>query len=64
MVGYNDEFKEKVRNANDIVDVVSQYLPLKEVEGIILEYAHSILKNLLLFLFHQIDNIFIVLVAT
>ncbi len=29
MIGYNDEFKEKVRSANDIVDVVSQYLPLK-----------------------------------
>lgn len=29
MIGYNDEFKEKVRSANDIVDVISQYLPLK-----------------------------------
>ncbi|MGN1299709.1 MAG: DNA primase [Candidatus Scatovivens sp.] len=29
MVGYDDDFKEKVRSANDIVDVISQYLPLK-----------------------------------
>lgn len=29
MVGYDDEFKENVRSANDIVDVISQYMPLK-----------------------------------
>ena len=29
MIGYDNEFKEKVRSENDIVDVVSQYLPLK-----------------------------------
>ena len=29
MIGYNDEFKEKVRSASDIVDVISQYMPLK-----------------------------------
>ena len=29
MIGYNDEFKEKVRSASDIVDIISQYMPLK-----------------------------------
>lgn len=29
MVGYNDEIKEEIRAANDIVDVVSKYVPLK-----------------------------------
>lgn len=29
MIGYNDEFKEKVRSASDIVDIISQYIPLK-----------------------------------
>lgn len=29
MIGYNDEVKEEVRAANDIVDVVSKYVPLK-----------------------------------
>ena len=29
MVGYNDEIKEEVRNSNDIVDVISKYVPLK-----------------------------------
>ena len=30
MVQYNDELKEKVRAANDIVDIVSQYVTLKK----------------------------------
>ena len=29
MIQYNDEIKEEVRSANDIVDVVSKYVPLK-----------------------------------
>ena len=29
MNGYNDDIKEEVRNANDIVDVISKYVPLK-----------------------------------
>ncbi len=29
MFGYNDEIKEEIRSANDIVDVISSYVPLK-----------------------------------
>ena len=29
MVQYNDELKQEIRNANDIVDVISQYVILK-----------------------------------
>lgn len=29
MVQYSDELKEEIRSANDIVDVVSQYVTLK-----------------------------------
>lgn len=29
MIQYNDEIKEEVRSANDIVDVISKYVPLK-----------------------------------
>ena len=29
MVQYTDELKEEVRSANDIVDVISQYVNLK-----------------------------------
>jgi len=30
MIQYNDEIKEKIRSANDIVDIVSQYVSLKK----------------------------------
>ena len=29
MVQYNDDLKQEIRNANDIVDVISQYVILK-----------------------------------
>ena len=29
MIQYNDDLKQEIRNANDIVDVVSQYVILK-----------------------------------
>ena len=29
MVRYSDELKDEIRNSNDIVDVVSQYVTLK-----------------------------------
>ena len=47
---YNDNIKEEVRNANDIVDVVSKYVPLKRRGRIFLDFVRFILKNHLHFL--------------
>ena len=30
MAGMNDDFKEKVRQSSDIIDVISGYVPLKK----------------------------------
>lgn len=61
MVQYTDELKEEIRSANDIVDVISQYVTLKRSGRNFSDYALFIKKNHLLFLFLRIDSTFIVL---
>ena len=61
MIRYSDELIDEIKNNNDIVDVVSQYVHLKEVEEIILDYVHFITRNHLLLQFLQISKYFIAL---
>ena len=60
MVRYSDEIIEEVRQNNDIVDIISQYVHLTREETT-LDYVHFIMKNHHHFLYHQTDKYFIVL---
>ena len=55
---YSDEIIDEVRQSNDIVDIISQYVHLKRSEEIILDYVHFIMKSHLLFQSHQISKYF------
>ena len=58
MPRYSDETIEEVRQANDIVDVISQYVHLKRSGRNFFGLFHSIMKNHLLFLFSPDKQIF------
>lgn len=64
MIGYNDEFKEEVRAASDIVDIISQYIPLKRSGRNYFGICPFHSEKSPSFQYHLIDNISIVLVAT
>ena len=61
LVLYPQEILEEVRVQNDIVDVISEYLPLKQKEHLILVFVHSTMKNTFFFLSVVKDNFIIVL---
>ena len=45
MVRYSDELLDEIKSKNDIVDIVSQYVVLKEQAEITWDYVHFIKKN-------------------
>lgn len=47
---YGEDIIEEVRSRNDIVDVISTYVPLKKRAVLILGFVLFIMKNPLLFL--------------
>ena len=61
MARYSEEIIEQVRQNNDVVDVISQYVHLLEKEETILDYVHFIMKNLHHFQYHQTGKYFTVL---
>lgn len=58
-----EEVIDQVRNQADIVDIIGNYVQLKNKVVTILAYVHSTAKKRLPSLYHQKNKFFIVLVV-